>query len=620
MGAHAGVFFFDMRPTMEQRRVLAAALEPLAPDGVSVIDEDGVAMAHSAFHVWCGEGLPRQPLTSPSGLVATWDGRLDNREDLSLQLQAMASASDGAIALAAFERWGVDGLRSLVGEWTLAIWDRPRRTLHLARDCMGVRPLYYCASNREVMWSCSLGELAVRSGRVHSLSDAFAAGFMALRVPSGITPYDGVLDVPAATCLSFSSSVHTRRRFWTFAPGNVRYRDSRCYDEHLRALWSDAVRSRLRTENTVWAELSGGLDSSSIVCMADALVKAGRVEASAVQPMSYVTLQSVEGDERRFIADIESRLGVRSEVLGIERHQDVTDPDCDWVTPYAAWGVALAGLQRVRERGGRVVLSGRVGDAVMGCQPDNSVAVLDDFDDGAWLTALANMRRWSRSCRKPFVEIACSVALARFGRRRRQPGPREQAGIALLAPRLGAMVSDDPTLDLSTIRPSKRELAASLLAYPSGSQLNIPLLPPGVIFTYPYTHRPLIEYVAAIPGNELSAPGQSRALMRRAFDGLVPPRVLRRVSKGYYPPSAMRSLRVPAAALRPVERLEVVQRGWIDPHQLDAAIGGLLDGGCTGGEVRRVLRLQHWLTSRHRRGPAGIPQREEVNAHAVLNA
>jgi asparagine synthase (glutamine-hydrolysing) len=180
--------------------------------------------------------------------------------------------------------------------------------------------------------------------------------------------------------VSFSSEGrHTLQQFWHLDPGTVRYRDKRQYEERLRALWSEAVGTRLRVEGTVWAELSGGLDSSSVVCMADALIKHGRVRAVAVQPISHATLYSSEGDERRFIAEVETQIGTTSEILGVEDHCDCADDELDWVTPFATNGVSLAGLERIHKRGGRLVLSGRVGDAVMGCDPDNSLAVLDDL-------------------------------------------------------------------------------------------------------------------------------------------------------------------------------------------------------------------------------------------------
>ena len=611
MGEHAGIFFLEGRPAGSECASLVAGLQPISHDAAaSTYVDDRIAMACVACDPWQGVRSSLQPVRSASGLVVVWDGRLDNRQDLLLRLGPLVAgdASDEAIAVAAFGRWGLDGLRALIGDWCLAIWDCATRTLHLARDYIGVRPLYYCLDSRAVLWSTNLREISERSGRCDLLSDAFVSRFMSLRFSGEVTPFEGIRGVPAATCVSIASSGNEQRhRFWRFEPGLIRYRNRRQYEEQLRALWREAVGARLRTAGTVWAELSGGFDSSSVVCMADGLIKSGGVGARAVQPISYVTLRSAEGDERRFIAEVEARLGVTSEILGVEDYQQLRDAELDMVTPFATCGVALAGARRIRERGGRIVLSGRLGDAVMGCEPDNSIAIFDDLSEAHFLRALSNLRRWSRCARKPFIEIAWTLSrrctLSGFTRSiERRALARAARGLALLTPRLQRIVEDEASslsCALESVRPSKRQIAAQVLGDAFGAQLNIPHPPAGLVYTHPFTHRPLVEYVAAIPGEELSAPGELRSLMRRSFEGLVPARILRRVSKGYYPPSAMRATQPLAAAMRPVERLEVVQRGWIDPAHLDAAIQILTVGGTgSGGEVRRVLRLEEWLACR----------------------
>jgi asparagine synthase (glutamine-hydrolysing) len=364
MGAQAGVVFFDRRPTGEAGRAVVAGLKPVAPDGVSSFAQEGVLLAYGACHVWTGEAASRQPRQSSSGLVMTFDGRLDNRDDLRQTLgQTSANGtSDPAMALAIFERWGVDGLRMLIGDWSLVIWDGGRRTLHLARDYMGVRPLYYHEGpGPAIAWSSSLGELTSRVGCVDEFDERFVARFMTLRHSTEVTPYRGIRAVPTAHCVSVSAERTERRRFWSLESGMVRYRDRRVYEEHMRSLWREAVGTRLRAEGTVWAELSGGLDSSSVVCMADALIKDRRVDAAAIQPISHVAARSPEGDERRFIAEVETQIGRESRILILEDHQDACDAGAEWVTPSAARGVGLAAIRHVREHGGRLVLSGRAG-------------------------------------------------------------------------------------------------------------------------------------------------------------------------------------------------------------------------------------------------------------------
>src|SRR5215469_9764878 len=101
-----------------------------------------------------------RPVDSPNqnrekAEVLLWDGRLDNRSDLIVRLKDLlrGETSNAAIALAAYERWGTDGFVHLIGDWSVVIRDHANRTVVLASDFAGVRPLYYCARGGRVLWS-----------------------------------------------------------------------------------------------------------------------------------------------------------------------------------------------------------------------------------------------------------------------------------------------------------------------------------------------------------------------------------------------------------------------------------------------------------------------------------
>jgi asparagine synthase (glutamine-hydrolysing) len=598
MSTQSGIFIFDE-----------------APAGAADDRERGVTLTQGTDGVWLGERRSPGLSRLPSGLAATWDGRIDNRDDLLMRLGLGSSDAehDADIALAIFERWGTAGLRGIVGDWSLAIWDAARRTVHLARDYMGARPLYYCVDSRYVAWSSDLGELVTCTGRTDHLSDRFAARFLSLSVLSDATPYEGVHAVPPGVCVSILPNGRVaQHRFWTLEIGEIRYPDPRTYEEQLRVLWRDAVQTRLHTDGSVWAELSGGLDSSSVVCMSDLLIRRGLVPARSIRLVSHATLESPEGDERRFIAEVERQVGVVSDIVGVEDNLDRCDPVRAWITPYGLQGVGLETVGRVRAGGGRVILSGRLGDAIMGCQPDNSTAVFDDLARGAVLKALWNVRAWSRATRKPFLEIAWKLFAPTVD--------APETGVELLAPRLRAMLHDLPRVETpSGLRRSKRMLARMVLSYSAGARLDVPHRSPDIVYAYPFTHRALVEFMLAIPGEQLSSPGNTRSLMRRAFANLVPPRILGRVSKGYYPPAAFRAARQLVASMLPVHDLEVVQREWIDPDRLQSAIRALTDGGGeTGGDIHCVLSLERWLEAR--RALSAIPPRKEVKTNEVLHA
>jgi hypothetical protein len=192
----------------------------------------------------------------------------------------------------------------------------------------------------------------------------------------------------------------------------------------------------------------------------------------------------------------------------------------------------------------------------------------------------------------------------------------------LLSPRVRDIARDWPSdEDVPRVRWSARPFAAAVLACSREGRLENRTADPRVSYSYPYAHRPLVEFMIAIPSEERSAPANTRAVMRRAFEGLVPPRIIRRQSKGFYPPAAMRAVRRVMASLPRAAEFEAVRRGWLDAVRLDAALRAAAHGaGQSGGELQRALILEEWLMRRHWRGHAGSQPREEVTTHGVCNA
>src|ERR1700753_247255 len=227
--------------------------------------------------------------------ILHWDGRLDNRNDLILRLgdSLQSDTSNAAIARAAYERWGADGLVNLIGDWSVVIRDHVNRTTVLASDFAGVRPLYYHVRAGRVRWSNRLQSLVEANG-VSELDEQYVAGFLTFGGCPNRTPYKGVHSVPPGHAVCVSSEGTSVRRFWAMPVGDeIRYGNERRYEEQLRALFREAVAVRLQTESPVLAELSGGLDSSSVVCMANQLMRSGAVGASSLTGLSFVWRNSL---------------------------------------------------------------------------------------------------------------------------------------------------------------------------------------------------------------------------------------------------------------------------------------------------------------------------------------
>jgi asparagine synthase (glutamine-hydrolysing) len=271
MSAQAGMFYFDGRPIdPELPKRLGASIAQYGPDGGGAFVGPGLVMVQRALYVTPEDPRERQPYVSTRGNVMTWDGRLDNRDDLLLQLWMELDADDTtdvALAMRVFEKWGLDGFAKLIGDWSLTIWQPESRALVCASDYMGVRALYYCHSAESFAWSTDLGSLVDYTGRGGEIEERFMAGFLTFAPSPDLTPYRGVLSVSPAHALSISlSGVPAKKCFWSLGGTRLTYKNADDYGVHLRTVFRESVRARLRAAGPVWAELSGGLQRLRVRC------------------------------------------------------------------------------------------------------------------------------------------------------------------------------------------------------------------------------------------------------------------------------------------------------------------------------------------------------------------
>ena len=141
-------------------------LSAYACDGESEYADDGITLLHLPFHVTPESESERQPFLTDSGKILLWDGRLDNRQELlgSLRETLRDDRSDAAIVAAALESWGTPGLRKLVGDWALSLWDPAERAVLLAKDFLGARSLFYTVEENCFVWSTLIDALLLAQG------------------------------------------------------------------------------------------------------------------------------------------------------------------------------------------------------------------------------------------------------------------------------------------------------------------------------------------------------------------------------------------------------------------------------------------------------------------------
>ena len=146
MSGIAGIFNLDGRPA--DSRILRRMLEVIAhrgPTGIGQHTDGAIGLGSAVLHSTAGSRGETQPVyDDPSGLAITLDGRIDNRDELKSELRAtLRTDTDAELVLGAYQRWGEESPRHILGDFAYVIRDSNARRLFCARDHLGLRPFYY---------------------------------------------------------------------------------------------------------------------------------------------------------------------------------------------------------------------------------------------------------------------------------------------------------------------------------------------------------------------------------------------------------------------------------------------------------------------------------------------
>jgi asparagine synthase (glutamine-hydrolysing) len=539
--------------------------------------------------------------------VLHWDGRLDNRDDMLLRLRdsLKGDTSNTAIARATYECWGTAGFVHLIGDWSLVLRDQVTRTTVLASDFAGVRPLYYHVKEGSVLWSSRLQALVEETG-ITDLNEEYVAGFLMFGACPNRTPYKAIYSVPPghAVCVSYkATSIH---RFWEMPIGDViSYRSERRYEEQLRALFREAVAVRLQTDSPVVAELSGGLDSSSVVCVANDLIRNSAVRAPRVTGLSFVWLNSLD---EPFIREVESHCGIQGVHISTHDVPLMNETEVGQAMP-EPFGPLRTSVAAIASRlGARTILTGQLGDLLTGNWIDDSLQVAAFLRRFQVRRACEEVLAWSKILRLPVYQIFWRAAQAALPPTL-TPAAIYSASDGSYTPKSveTSVVSEFSSFEVKSLfsnawmeaPPERRKYfhALTTILELRALQPSEPLL--HLDYTHPFAHRPLVEFLMTVPANVLCRPGEPRRLMRAAFSDLWPIKVRERQSKGFFNVPWQQALRPLARVLLGSKRLHVVERGFVDRTSMRSRLERLCLGlDCNESQLRQIILLELWLRNR----------------------
>jgi asparagine synthase (glutamine-hydrolysing) len=563
----------------------AQATERYSPDGTTVRVSGNVGMGFQPYYTHLRSRLDAAPAHDVHGNLLVLDGRLDNCQELCRELQLEESSTpDSQIILAAFLCWGEESFSRLIGDWALALWVAKGQVLYLARDHAGTRTLYFENKQGTFFWSTYLDSFFTVSRSVE-IDEEYAACYLAAQPIRDLTPYKGIRSIPPAHYAAVHDNKISLKPHWNWmGTETIRYRSDQEYDEHFLALFGQAVARRDGPGAPVIAQLSGGMDSTSIVCMSDHIRRLRNNSADLIDTISYYDDSEPGWNEKLYFTAVEEmrgKSGSHIEMSFLDRTFEPHDPSQGL---YFLPGADSSGIDRERKvhaataaQGYRSILSGIGGDEVLGGVPSPKPELANYLITGNVSLLLKRTVEWCVIDRSPFFHTLIDVAKYVCQLYRQPRIDRDSIPTWLKSPLQRACADHSRE---SITRGNRFGLSASGIGNGLAWWSIMETLPhtyPCILsrpeYRYPFLDKQLVDYLFSIPPEVLVQPGRRRSLMRRALKSIVPEVVLERRRKAY-------QIRGPLHVIQQANRkLDLLfdnaflsHAGFIEPAEVKAAL------------------------------------------------
>ncbi len=419
MSGIMGIYYLEDRPV--DREDLGMMVETLAhrgPDGADIWIDGAIGFGHRMLWTTPESLLEKLPLANSTGdLIITSDARIDNRDELISKLQLNNCASekitDSQLILAAYEQWQESCPENLLGDFAFAIWDKRQQSVFCARDHLGVKPFYYYYQpNQTFLFASEIKALLCLQQVPRQLNEVRIADYLTLTMEDrAITSYQDILRLPPAHSMVISQSGMEIRSYWELDPHREIKMDSdEAYAEKFREIFTEAVRCRLRSAFPIASQLSGGLDSSAVTCVARDLL--AEKKNTSLHTISTIFDTITKCDERPFMNAVLEQGGFIPHYV----HGDEFGPlsNLDSIFQYEDEGLLGPSHfypwivnRTVKELGLRICLDGFDGDTTV-CHGASRLTEL--ARQGNWKTCIQEVKAFS-----PHFNISPSAAFRNYG-------------------------------------------------------------------------------------------------------------------------------------------------------------------------------------------------------------
>lgn len=353
-------------PRLLQRMAELTALG--LPDACTITMYGKAGFGHAMLRASRDAERAGQPCTVDGKVWITADTRIDAREELINKLAVrcradLLRATDAELILYAYHVWGESCVEHLIGDFAFAIWDGRIGALLCARDPMGTKPFFYSRGGGCLAFANTLNCLRLLPFVSDKLNESAVADFLLFEGnrDQTTTTFADIQRLPAAHTMHWSSDGLRIRQFWKLPePREIRYRRSREYVEHFRAVLKPAVTDRLRVTRAA-IYMSGGMDSTAIAALAqDHAAQNGR--SLDLQAYTVVYDDLIPDEERHYSTMVANHLGIPIHHLPADRHEPYAParrPSASPPEPLHAplWALTLDSLELISSQA-QVVLTG----------------------------------------------------------------------------------------------------------------------------------------------------------------------------------------------------------------------------------------------------------------------
>lgn len=373
----AGIIDLNQKSVnQEQLTEMIHVIHHRGPDDEGYFIDENVGFGHCRLSIIDLSDAGHQPMSNEDQtLWIVYNGEVYNFVELREELEKIGyrfkSNTDTEVILYSYQEWGEKCLEKFNGMWAFAIYDKKKKKLFCARDRFGIKPFYYFYNQHKFIFASEIKGILVDKTVPRKPNNQIIYDYLANNYLDHTeeTFFSGIKQLPAAHYIIMESKVLSINRYWDLNKSlDSSQLSEKEYAEGFKEIFIDSVRLRLRADVPAGTCLSGGLDSSSIVCVANDLLHKHLGSSLGDRQQSFSAVYEEKSfDESRFIEEVVKKTGIKSHYTFPKAEELIKELDeLIWhqeepfgsTSIYAQWCV----FKLAKEKGIKVMLDGQGSD------------------------------------------------------------------------------------------------------------------------------------------------------------------------------------------------------------------------------------------------------------------